>query len=244
MQRGFSLVELSIVLVILGLLVGGILGGQSLIKAAQLRKYTVDYSQYETAINAFKVKYDCLPGDCSNANYLFGGTTCSARTVSPNTCNGNGDGYIKPYETRYVCQQLSQSGIIPSACVGGFGNGPDGVQAGINALASSYGTNNLIEISYRDAAGWSVYMTHFKAANYLNLAINSAAGSYYPAEFATQGMMTVEDAEIVDRKIDDGKPGTGKFLQTSYGCGDIVTNSYAASPATNNYCLNFYRLAL
>ena len=63
----FSLVELSIVLVILGLLVGGVLSGQSLIRAAELRSVTTEYSRYTTAISSFRDKYFALPGDMSNA---------------------------------------------------------------------------------------------------------------------------------------------------------------------------------
>jgi len=52
-RHGFSLVELSIVLVILGLLTGGILGGQSLIRAAELRSIASDLFRYGTAVNSF-----------------------------------------------------------------------------------------------------------------------------------------------------------------------------------------------
>ncbi len=55
--NAFSLVELSIVLVILGLLVGGVLSGQSLIRAAELRSITEDYARYVTATHTFKDKY-------------------------------------------------------------------------------------------------------------------------------------------------------------------------------------------
>ncbi|PZP83692.1 MAG: type II secretion system protein, partial [Azospirillum brasilense] len=55
--HGFSLVELSIVLVILGLLTGGILGGQSLIRAAELRTISTDANRYITAAQTFRDKY-------------------------------------------------------------------------------------------------------------------------------------------------------------------------------------------
>lgn len=62
-HSAFTLVELSIVLVILGLLVGGVLAGQSLIEAASLRKQIVQFQEVNVAANAFKVKYLTLPGD-------------------------------------------------------------------------------------------------------------------------------------------------------------------------------------
>mgnify|MGYP001100732306 CR=1 FL=1 len=81
---GFSLVELSIVLVILGLLVGGILGGKSLIKAAELRSISTEQAQWNTAIKAFRDKYFMLPGDMNNAT-SFGEpqTRCRSPAASP-----------------------------------------------------------------------------------------------------------------------------------------------------------------
>ncbi|MBX9726410.1 MAG: prepilin-type N-terminal cleavage/methylation domain-containing protein, partial [Rickettsiales bacterium] len=97
----FSLVELSIVLVILGLLVGGVLSGQSLIRAAELRAVSTEYSRYVTSAQTFRDKYFALPGDMNNATRFWGnlgGTNCtnSAGTsaVTTGTCDGNGDGQV------------------------------------------------------------------------------------------------------------------------------------------------------
>ena len=61
MKRGLTLVELSIVLVIIGLLVGGILAAQSMISTAKLQKLVRDLSQYEIATNNFKLNYNYYP---------------------------------------------------------------------------------------------------------------------------------------------------------------------------------------
>lgn len=63
LRSGFSLVELSIVLVILGLLVGGVLTGQSLIRASELRKFMNTMERYKAATYTFRDKYFALPGD-------------------------------------------------------------------------------------------------------------------------------------------------------------------------------------
>ena len=76
MKKGFTLVELSIVLVIIGLLVGGILIGQSLINTAQINSFFREMQQYDIAVSNFKMNYKCIPGDCRS----FG---------------GNGDGLIE-----------------------------------------------------------------------------------------------------------------------------------------------------
>ena len=80
----FTLIELSIVLVIIGLIVGGVLVRQDLIRAAALRAQIADIEKLNTAVDTFRGKYDCLPGDCANATSFFGAVVR----------NGNGDGHI------------------------------------------------------------------------------------------------------------------------------------------------------
>ncbi len=89
---GFTLIELSIVLVIIGLVVGGVLVGRDLIKAAEIRAQVNQIEQMETAYNTFKLKYNCIAGDCPNATDFFG-TTVST-TPLRYIVNGNGDGEI------------------------------------------------------------------------------------------------------------------------------------------------------
>ena len=62
----FSLIELSIVLIIIGLLVAGITGGQSLIKSAKIRAFMNELNGYKQAVSSFYVAKDRLPGDLNN----------------------------------------------------------------------------------------------------------------------------------------------------------------------------------
>ena len=64
--KGFTLIELSIVLVVIGLIIGGILVGQDLIQAAETRSQITQIEKYNAAVNTFRLKYNCLPGDCLN----------------------------------------------------------------------------------------------------------------------------------------------------------------------------------
>lgn len=113
-QRGFSLVELSIVLVILGLLVGGVLSGRSLIHASELRAVTTERDKFTAAVYAFRDKYFQLPGDLSNA-YQFWGATCGTNTSTASTgCNGDGGGTISLTNGEAVnaWEHLARAGLI------------------------------------------------------------------------------------------------------------------------------------
>ena len=74
----------SIVLVIIGLIVGGVLVGQDLIQAAAVRATISQIEKFNTAAHAFQLKYSCLPGDCATAgNFGF---------VARGSAAGEGDG--------------------------------------------------------------------------------------------------------------------------------------------------------
>lgn len=127
-QSGFSLVELSIVLVILGLLTGGILGGQALIRAAELRSVSTEYQRWTTATQTFRDKYFALPGDMTNATAFWGaldgnngiGPDCRGESTGLPTCNGDGNGRIESntesavstHEKWLIWRHLVNAGLI------------------------------------------------------------------------------------------------------------------------------------
>jgi len=67
-NEGFSLVELAVALVIIGLLVGGVLKGLDLIESARLKSVLSQINEYRVAVSAFLDRYDALPGDYSDAS--------------------------------------------------------------------------------------------------------------------------------------------------------------------------------
>src|SRR3954466_4808654 len=65
--QGFTLIELSIVLVIIGLIIGSVLVGQDLIEAATIRATVSQLEKYKTAVGTFRTKYNALPGDIKSS---------------------------------------------------------------------------------------------------------------------------------------------------------------------------------
>src|SRR6202011_3322528 len=90
-EQGFTLIELSIVLVIIGLIVGGILVGQDLIKAAEVRAQISQIDKYNSAVNTFRAKFQSIPGDMAVATAnQFGFTVDSTCYGQIGGRDGNG----------------------------------------------------------------------------------------------------------------------------------------------------------
>lgn len=117
-RGGFSLVELSVVLVVLGLLVGGIVGGKSLIRASELRSVASEHQRYRLAIEAFRNEMGMLPGDTVSASKYWGRNTARCNGApgaagTPGTCNGDGNGHIDLFVENYLAwQHLGLAGAI------------------------------------------------------------------------------------------------------------------------------------
>lgn len=99
-QRGFTLVEIAIVLVIIGLLLGGVLKGQGLIDSAKVKNIIQQSNSLSAAVNAYQDKFRALPGDDVQATIHAPGATG----------NGNGDGQIAEYQL--APQHLALAGFI------------------------------------------------------------------------------------------------------------------------------------
>lgn len=86
-QKGFTLVEIAIVLVIIGLLLGGVLKGQELINSAKVKNLANDFRSIPVFIYGYQDKFKRLPGDDPNADTRFtGGKKASVTGQTP----GNG----------------------------------------------------------------------------------------------------------------------------------------------------------
>tara|TARA_A100000171_G_scaffold52947_2_gene74497 strand:- start:1439 stop:2251 length:813 start_codon:yes stop_codon:yes gene_type:complete len=84
-EAGFSLVELSIALLIMGLIIGGILKGQDLLESARLKSVLTQANSYKMAVTLFEDRYNALPGDYDRASDY----------IHSSLQNGNGNGVIE-----------------------------------------------------------------------------------------------------------------------------------------------------
>lgn len=247
MRTGFSLVELSIVLVILGLLTGGILAGQSLIRASELRSVTTEYNRYITATQTFRDKYFAIPGDFREATKFWGlqvsGSGCVsnsgiAATSTPGACDGNGNGTIEAAgavsqagEFVQFWRHLATAGLI------------EGTYSG---LAGAGGTNHCVAntncpSSKLNSAGWGIrgFTTYYSgnlsdwAGDYGNFFDFGAFGTTTTPQ--GNSVLKPEEAWNIDTKIDDGKPGIGKVLGFTLSACTVATG---ATNFTADYRLN------
>lgn len=112
-QAGFTLVEIAIVLVIIGLLLGGVLKGREMITNAKIKRIENDFAGVSAAIYAYQDRYGVLPGDDPAASTRFAGTW-------RNSDNGNGNGNISGgwnstnngNESRKIWKHLRGAGLI------------------------------------------------------------------------------------------------------------------------------------
>jgi prepilin-type N-terminal cleavage/methylation domain-containing protein len=242
-KHAFSLIELSIVLVILGLLTGGILAGQSLIRAAELRSVSNDFARYMTAVHSFRDKYFALPGDMTNATRFWnplGGdgsnAACQnlAATGAP-TCNGNGDGRILTsvvnYDERFRSwQHLANAGLIE-----GTYNGNETATTGIRNPRSRIGT------AYYDL----VYET--PNVNLYAPGTRTEVNTIALYDMGSTGPLVPEEAWNIDTKLDDGSPVYGavwankrtSLVAPNCASSDIDTATYDLQ-AKSKYCVLHY----
>ena len=237
-RQAFTLVELSIVLVILGLLVGGVLTGQALIRSAELRAIATEKDRYLVALNTFKDKYFALPGDMPNA-YQYWGDTCGTNTADYRTgCNGNGNGLvIESGEGTKVWEHLSRAGLIEGAYDGMGGAEP--TRNGVPASKFSQGYWNMnttpveepaLAVSDRDAS--NNITTSFRQT--LKLAIGSLGDGASDGWVDPLSSLTNAEALNVDTKVDDGRAALGKVRGRNGTCDDNGTSTVAGT--------DYYRL--
>lgn len=216
-NKGFTLVELSIVIVVLGLVAGGVLVGRSLIHAATLRAQIGQIDEIRIAMKTFEQQYDCIAGDCMKAVRLGLGTNETWH-------NGDGNGKIGSRlsrcnigstpmkETMNVFLHLQTAGLIKSKITFEGFTGESNIASCMQEalakkqLAAVLGNDTLIFLADVELTHYSMetYGVHLRAApKAMALGASNDAGSKF------RPTVLIEDSYAIDTKIDDGVPITG-----------------------------------
>lgn len=192
---GFTLIEMSVVLVVIALITGGILVGRDLVQASQLRKVISDVTNIKSAIAAYRERFRALPGDDPRAQSWFGAAACPDEDVGTGqVCNGNGDGYIQSgvnlMETYKAWEHLSLAKLVPGTYTGVYGDNPANlwIPSGIYGGAVYRATNEP-----------TVYNRN---GSYIQLGSTNTF-------FTAGGVLNTPDAYSIDAKMDDGKADHG-----------------------------------
>ena len=194
---GFTLVEVAILLVMVGLLIMGVMRAQQLILNARVRDFIAQQDEVERAVLAFEDRFRALPGDYASASADI--------DCKPVAClNGNGNGRVEPatggaiHEDILAWQHLSAAGFLRADYKmldsGVASPTPD------NTPSSRFGGYFQIAFDSNWGHTGNTIERH-----------NIKTGNYVPAAVLAE----------VDRKIDDGLPGAGRFQFSTYaGAGD------------------------
>lgn len=212
-QKGFTLLELSIVLVIIGLIIGGILVGQDMIKSAEIRATIGQVEKYNTAVNTFRSKYSAIPGDIPQGNAANFGFL--ALTTSPPVGHGDGNGYIEGGsadatvaigETLAFWRHLSDANLI-DGLLGTSGNSSIVAATGLLTADVVNISQSLPVSKTTPAVNFIVYAADgFNFYQLLPISgITAATGAY---TFGNTGLSPIQ-AINMDNKLDDGMPNTG-----------------------------------
>ncbi len=237
-QRGFTLVEIAIVLVIIGLLIGGVLRGQELLNSARINSISAQQSSIQTAYYGFIDRYKMMPGDLTAAQALLINSTTAPASVS-------GDGVVLVADSPAFFNNISQAGFIsctPCSSTALVTPGTAAVAGGAAATAATYippatlsGTNTIV----------NVYGAPLTFLNNTAITGGSTAGSIEflsaTAEISkplltTGNTIASNMLAEMDRKSDDGNPAGGSFRYTDTGTTSIAAPK--VTQAVSNACWN------
>lgn len=204
-QSGFTLIEIAIVLVIIGLLLGGVLKGQELINSAKVKNLATDFRNIPVFVYGYQDKFKALPGDDPNAITHVVATT-----------NGNGNGVINGNWNDAAATLSEAVNFWQHVRLAGLAPGPtvttDPAYIPTNAAGGKIGvqSGSTTAPPIKDAAGIPI------------------RGSYVICSDGILGKFVKQ----LDTTLDDGNYGTGSMLAIkTYAFGGNADNETTNTPA-------------
>jgi len=210
-QSGFTLVEIAIVLVIIGLLLGGILKGQELINSAKAKSYASDFRVIQTSLYGFQDRFKAIPGDYASAATNITGATnaTTGGTLGNGQIEGAWDSANPGDESCLAWQHLRLAGFL----------------AGSTTVSCTAGSDYL----QKNADGGRVGISS-------TMQITGMTGSYNICSSGVLGRI----AKQLDTQLDDGNTATGSFRVSAIGTpGTALATASVLDSTTYLVCLAF-----
>lgn len=214
-QAGFTLVEIAIVLVIIGLLLGGVLKGQELINSAKVKNFATDFRNIPLFIYGYQDKYKSIPGDDSNADTHVPGATKASTggTLGNGIIEGNWNSTTKTEESFLFWQHVRLAGLA----------------AGPTDLSTVTSTTTALDFLPKNADGGQIGIES-GSAHY----VKDASGSnYLPGTYVvcSTGILG-KFAKQLDTTMDDGNTQTGSVRVVKTEANGFVRGGTAETTAS------------
>jgi hypothetical protein len=218
------------VIVIVGLIVGGVLMGRDLVRAAAVRAQITQIQSYQAAIHAFETKYLALPGDIPNrlaqrfglaSRGQFRGEGDGNGLIEGNynnTANGNLAMWENGGETTLIWNDLSVAGLIGGSFPEASASTP---RMGVYTSATSPSLSSFFPTG--KISGTYIYIwspIDGGGGNFFGLSALIDMGTIQPGVLNSNPGLTTAQAYGIDKKIDDGLPQSGAVLALYSTAGD------------------------
>ncbi|MBL4589494.1 MAG: prepilin-type N-terminal cleavage/methylation domain-containing protein [Alphaproteobacteria bacterium] len=225
-ESGFTLVELAIVMIIIGLLIGGILKGQQLIANAEISATVSEVKGVDSAISTFREAYAALPGDMSNvAARVPNCSNACARDGNANGSIGDGPGAAHATlanENGAAWAQLAAADMLSNI----ISTNATTVVTGLTNSIPDASSGGQIQLGFTQTGALTSSVIVNTTGGHFLLIDNSGPALAAPGTAS----LSQSEAARLDRKLDDGAPNTGSVR--AMGAGAAATAANCASTAT------------